>query len=181
MSEKQPPKRIWLNWYGDSIENGPPKHLEDVTWCEDKIEDCDVEYVAASEIAALKAELDEKTQSAIRITEWGNKMERQRNELLKQVRYMKNEISECIESPESLPRPDQPGYWWKIDGGKLKIGKAEIIQWEYNDGEDVEHVLAWSCGGVWTRCDTINNPIDTGSRWVKAVEPFISIHKKGSL
>ena len=58
MSEKQPPKRIWLCWYGDSVENGPPPHMEDVLWCEDKMEDCDIEYVAAAELAAVTAERD---------------------------------------------------------------------------------------------------------------------------
>ena len=40
------PNRIWLQWYGDGDpdEPGEPEH-EGITWCQDKINDHDIEYV----------------------------------------------------------------------------------------------------------------------------------------
>jgi len=52
------PKRIWLQWDGsaDEDEVGEP-YPPEVTWCQDRVFDRDVEYVRADEIERLKAEL----------------------------------------------------------------------------------------------------------------------------
>ena len=54
------PKTIWLQWYGDADpdEAGEPDH-EDVTWCEDKINDSDVEYVSADALATAEERIKE--------------------------------------------------------------------------------------------------------------------------
>jgi len=53
-----PPKVIYLQWY--DAENGEELNAleEQVTWCEDCINDTDVAYVLASRIAELESDLD---------------------------------------------------------------------------------------------------------------------------
>jgi len=50
------PKRIWLQWDGsaDEDEVGEP-YPPEVTWCQDRVFDRDVEYVRADEIARLQS------------------------------------------------------------------------------------------------------------------------------
>lgn len=48
--EQQAPQRIWLQWYGWSEEN---------TWCVDKINDEDVEYIRADAVDELEANHEE--------------------------------------------------------------------------------------------------------------------------
>ena len=59
---KKPHDQIWLQWFGPDY----PEHAEryfndDVTWCEDKINEEDIRYiradVAEKRIAELEAEL----------------------------------------------------------------------------------------------------------------------------
>lgn len=65
---KGPPNRIWLQWHGDEApgEDGkfhePDPCHEDVTWCQDKIFEHDVEYAKTSALyiaVALLAEYNE--------------------------------------------------------------------------------------------------------------------------
>lgn len=42
---REPPKRIWLQYYGDGDELIENPSSEDTTWCEDQINNHDVEYV----------------------------------------------------------------------------------------------------------------------------------------
>jgi len=71
---------------------------------------------------------------------------------------------------ELKARPDTPGFWWCLRGDEWSIGRAEIIHW--GDEEDGERVLAWTAGGGYARCDLINIPNDSGSRWAKAFPPI---------
>lgn len=73
---------------------------------------------------------------------------------------------------EMKMRPDSPGFWWRLRGEKWSIGPAVAIQWGDEDEDDGERVLAWTAGGVYARCDLINHPVDSGTRWVKAVPPI---------
>lgn len=40
-----PPARIWLQAYDEDGEPLPREHWDALTWCEDKINDTDIEYV----------------------------------------------------------------------------------------------------------------------------------------
>jgi hypothetical protein len=42
---KTPPKRIWLQFYGEGTPMRPALEVDGVTWCVDKIFPSDVEYV----------------------------------------------------------------------------------------------------------------------------------------
>lgn len=54
------PERIWLQVYGDEVpERGLPPDDWEVTWCEDKINDSDVEYVLASKYNELLKRIGE--------------------------------------------------------------------------------------------------------------------------
>ena len=54
------PERIWLQVYGDEDpELGLPPDDWETTWCEDKINDSDVEYVLASKFEELEAKFAE--------------------------------------------------------------------------------------------------------------------------
>lgn len=55
MSERQPPNKIFLQWYGERVE----PFDEGVTWCEDKINYDDIEYRRA-EFADTAAEIAAK-------------------------------------------------------------------------------------------------------------------------
>lgn len=55
MSERQPPDKIFLQWYGELVE----PFDEGVTWCEDKINYDDIEYRRA-EFADTTAEIAAK-------------------------------------------------------------------------------------------------------------------------
>lgn len=60
------PKRIYLNLGDLSRESGeiPFSELSEVTWCEDRIDDDDSEYVHVSEVERLRAERDEADRRA---------------------------------------------------------------------------------------------------------------------
>ncbi|MCB1061205.1 MAG: hypothetical protein KDB65_13360 [Calditrichaeota bacterium] len=46
---KQPPEKIYLQWYGDGTFEEPEDiHPSEITWCQDKMYDADIEYVNAS-------------------------------------------------------------------------------------------------------------------------------------
>ena len=59
------PERIWLQWHGDADpdEAGVPDP-SDVTWCEDKINDSDTEYVRADLAVSWRDVADELPQEA---------------------------------------------------------------------------------------------------------------------
>ena len=69
-------------------------------------------------------------------------------------------------------RPDSPGFWWMLrPGGEWHIGRAEVIHWGEEDSG--ERVLAWTAGGIYSRCDMMNTPKDPGTRWAKATPPIL--------
>ena len=73
---------------------------------------------------------------------------------------------------ELKTRPDSPGFWWMVrPGGECHIGRAEVIHWGEEDSG--ERVLAWTAGGTYSRCDMINTPQDSGTRWAKAEPPIL--------
>lgn len=46
---REPPNRIWLQFHGDGSPDDPGEpDPADVTWCQDKINEHDVEYVRSS-------------------------------------------------------------------------------------------------------------------------------------
>lgn len=73
---------------------------------------------------------------------------------------------------EMKQRPDSSGVWWCLRGKEWSIGRAEVIHW--GDEDDGERVLAWTAGGVYARCDLINHPVDSGTRWAKAEPPNLN-------
>ena len=58
MSDKNSPERIWLQC-------DPDNNLYDTTWCKDKINDTDAEYILASVAAERYAEKDEEIKARI--------------------------------------------------------------------------------------------------------------------
>jgi len=51
------PERIYLHW-GESYPGSTDPDADDVTWCGDRVEPYDVEYVRADRIEALEAEAE---------------------------------------------------------------------------------------------------------------------------
>lgn len=69
-------------------------------------------------------------------------------------------------------RPDSQGFWWMLRPcGEWHIGRAEVIHWGEEDSG--ERVLAWTAGGIYSRCDMMNTPKDSGTRWAKAMPPIL--------
>lgn len=57
----KPPERIWLQWHGDNDDpdfDEPNQVMDEVTWHRDRVFEHDVEYVAASRIESLEAEIE---------------------------------------------------------------------------------------------------------------------------
>jgi hypothetical protein len=50
---ESPPTTIYLQWHGGEPEAGSVDHA-DVTWCADRMNDSDVEYVLAEEVACYR-------------------------------------------------------------------------------------------------------------------------------
>lgn len=59
--EKKTHERIWLQAYGEFDDT------EGVTWCEDKINDNDIEYVLASKLKAAQVELAEAKENEAKL------------------------------------------------------------------------------------------------------------------
>ena len=59
MNEYEAPERIWLQVDPDGLCPGEWDSLDGATWCADKINDNDVEYVRADTVEWLKLERDE--------------------------------------------------------------------------------------------------------------------------
>lgn len=76
---------------------------------------------------------------------------------------------------ELKERPDSPGAWWCLRWQEWSIGRAVVIHW--GDEDDGERVLAWTAGGPYVRCEMINNPLYSGTRWVKAEPPILESNK----
>lgn len=72
-------------------------------------------------------------------------------------------------------RPDSVGFWWCNDNGRVSIGRAKYIDKICYDGDfdDGSKELAWSSGGCFTACRTINSGNLNGSQWVKQEPPKI--------
>ena len=74
-------------------------------------------------------------------------------------------------------RPDCEGWWWRLWNGKngpeCEIGEAKVIYWEESAEPEQERLLAWTSGGCWTRCDKINAPRDSGTRWFRQEPPIL--------
>lgn len=68
-----------------------------------------------------------------------------------------------------LLRPDSEGFWWELRKSGWKFGEAKVMPWE--DGEESVRTLCLTVGGVYMRCDRINEP-DRGERYFPAVPPF---------
>ena len=51
-------KRIWLQVHGDSDSINWDEPTDEVTWCEDKINDSDTEYILASDYNQLQEALE---------------------------------------------------------------------------------------------------------------------------
>lgn len=62
----KPPPRIFLQWFGENYADheGPP---DTTTWCEDKINDDDVEYVRKDRIEKVFKQLADVYEKATKI------------------------------------------------------------------------------------------------------------------
>jgi hypothetical protein len=53
--QRQPPAKIYIQWFDEDGVAPPIGH--DVTWCEDRIESADTEYVPAIELERLRTQV----------------------------------------------------------------------------------------------------------------------------
>ena len=65
MSDRQPPKDLYLQWYGDQDEPlEEPPYGSEVSWCQEQIWNHDVRYVRVDRFRSVVEEL-ERLQSVV--------------------------------------------------------------------------------------------------------------------
>jgi hypothetical protein len=62
MSDNKPPKTIYLQWEDHDDYDG-------ASWCEDRLSDEDIEYVQATELAALRAQVAHERHSVVELAD----------------------------------------------------------------------------------------------------------------
>lgn len=123
----KPPKRIWLQYYGDgNPEYDGPVDFDEMCWCSDKVNKHDVEYVRPTQLQGQNTALQaNNTKLVLRVRE----LEAEQVKLKNTVKW---HIDDCVLFEKKVKELEQDGK--RLDWIEAN-GKAIGGTWTVIDGD----------------------------------------------